>query len=101
MIPVIGPQLLVVMVFIQLVGAEIIFWLSYIIVNFWLVLAGVELLIIMFGFLLAGKKPKPEKVVRNIVNYNISAGRGFLWVLTMLWGWLLRFAEFVGRLIRG
>jgi hypothetical protein len=101
MIPVIGPQLLVVMVFIYTVGAEIIFWISYIFTNFWLVLAGIELLIIMFGFLLAGKKPKPEKVVRNIVNYNISIGRGFLWVLTMLWGWLLRFSEFVGRLIRG
>lgn len=101
MIPVIGPQLLVVMVFVSTVAAELIFWFSYIITNFWLVLAGCELLIIMFGFLLAGKHPKPEKFIRNVINYNVSAGRGFLWVLTLLWGWLLRFAELIARIVRG
>ena len=100
MIPIIGPQLITMMTFVTDTGWEIIFWLNYIATNMMLVLAGGEILLLVFAFLLAGKRPTPEKFVKNFINYNVRSVTGFLWVGGLLYDWLRSFVHMVAQLVQ-
>jgi len=101
MIPVIGPMLVTVLSFIQILGATIIFWISYVVVNSPRVIAGGEIIIAMFAFLLAGKRPTPEKFVKNFVNYNVRSVTGFIWIVGTIYEWLRSFVETVAHILGG
>jgi hypothetical protein len=100
-IPFIGPQFIIMMTWVYTVGAQIIFWLTYIAFNLMLIIAGGEILLIVFAFLLAGKRPTPERFVKNLVNYNVRSVKGFLWIVGLLYEWLRSFVETVAHIIAG
>ncbi|MFA5346785.1 MAG: hypothetical protein WC294_01495 [Methanoregula sp.] len=100
MIPVLGPMLITVMGFIGIVGGVIIFWISYVIINSPRIIAGGELLILVFSFLLAGKHPTPERFVKNLVNYNIAAVGGFIWIVGTVYDWTRSFIEMISGIVQ-
>jgi len=81
-IPVIGPQFVSILSAVGTVAGVIIFWLLWIIENSPSMIAAIEVTICMVAFIMAGKKPSPEKVARNIYQYNVAVGYGFIWLLT-------------------
>jgi hypothetical protein len=101
MVPVIGPQLVQIITIVGNVGLTILFWLWYIATNIWLIIGAGEILLIVFAFLMAGKRPKPERFVKNLIQYNIRSVAGFFYAINTLYRWLLPFVELIARIIRG
>ena len=101
MIPIIGPMFVTVMEFIYTIAAQMIFWIAYIITNSWLIIGGLEVLIAMMAFLLAGKRPTPERVVKKWVNYNVRAVKGFIYYVDILYHWLREFINTVANVVNG
>jgi hypothetical protein len=101
MIPVIGPQFVIILTFVTTTGDQIIFWLIYIGTNIALVIAGGEILLVVFAFLLAGKHPTPERFVKNLVSYNVRSVTGFIFIVGTLYEWLRSFVETVAHIIAG
>jgi hypothetical protein len=89
------------MVFVYTIIAEAIFWISYIIINSWLIIGGLEVLIAMMAFLLAGKRPTPERVIRKWADYNVRSVKGFIWAVNFVYEWLREFINMVTNIVNG
>lgn len=101
MIPVIGPLLITVISFVGDMAGEFVFWIVFVAVNIWQIIAGGELLIALMAFLLCAKKPTPEKFVKKWVSYNVRVVTGFVWGVTTAYNkLLLPLATLVARLIK-
>jgi hypothetical protein len=99
MIPVLGPQLVTMLDAVGTIFGTLIFWIIYTVTHFYLVLIGGETILLVFAFLLAGKKPKPEKFIKNLINYHVWIGHGFLWVVMLVWHGLLFLTQVVANII--
>lgn len=98
-IPIIGPQFKLVMVLMYQTAAVIIFWLLYVANNIFLILFSGEILLMLFAFLLAGKRPTPEKFVKNLVSYNVRTVTGFIWLVSTVYEWGRSFVSMVSGII--
>lgn len=83
-IPVIGPMFVSILDIVGVVGGEILFWLIWFIDNAPSMIAALEVTICMAAFIMAGKKPKPQEVARNIYEYNVAIGMGFIGLITTI-----------------
>lgn len=101
MIPVIGPQFATVMVFVYTIAAQAIYWISYIVRNSWLIIGGLEVIIAMMAFLLSGKRPTPERVIRKWADYNVRAVKGFIWSVDFVYRWLREFINMIANVVNG
>lgn len=99
MIPIVGPQFLAVMDFIGSVGGKIIFWILYIITHFYLVFAGIEILITMFAYLNTGKRASAGKIISKWADYNITVVKGFLWILGWIFDKLMWIVQTIAHII--
>ena len=101
MIPFVGSMLVPILEFIGTIGGTLIFWLSYIILNSPLIIAGGELLLIVFAFLLCGKRPTPERFVKTWVNYNVRSVMGFIWAVDTLRVLVLHPIDTITNIVNG
>lgn len=98
-IPVFGPAFLSLMDIITTIGGGALFWIVFIITNIPAFIAGGEIIIIISAFL-TQKKPTPEKTISNIFNYNVSAVKGFIWVVNMVWRWITDLIDIIVETIQ-
>lgn len=99
-IPILGPQLVTMLDVVGNLFGTLIFWIVYVATHFYLVLIGGETILCVFAFLLAGKRPKPEKFINNMVNYHVMVGYGFLFVVMTVWHGLLKLAQVAAQILQ-
>lgn len=103
MIPVIGPLMIT---FISIAGGvltQLIFWLSFLVANFWGIVLGIETLILMMAAINAkrGKKIRLGLLAGNIYNYNVAMVHGFVWVFDTARVWLVSIIDTITNIVNG
>jgi hypothetical protein len=98
-IPIVGPQFVSLILIMGAIIQEILIWLTWIISNIPLVLAALEITIMMLAVVMAGNKPTPARVARNIFRYNVSVAQGFLWCFTLIYTWAREFILLIAGVV--
>jgi len=99
-IPILGPQFVSLLTILGAIVQELILWLVWILRNLPTVIAGTEVTICILAVVFAGKKPKPDRVAKNIFNYNVAVFRGFIWIFDLVFTWLRSFVELIAHLVQ-
>jgi hypothetical protein len=86
MIPFFGPLFISLLDMVQTVTGGIWYWLTFVILNIPAIIAGGEIIIIMWAFL-EQKKPQPAKTITLIYQHNVTAVMGFLTGINLIWRW--------------
>jgi len=99
MIPVLGPLFITMISISGVILTEAVFWLSWIVDRGPAIILVTESIIMAFAVINAGKKPKIERVVKNLVNYNIMAGSLFIGAVQGVFYWIGNFISWVAAII--
>jgi hypothetical protein len=100
-IPVIGPHFISTFSALGTVAAFLVYWITWVILNSPLIIAGGEVLIVMAAVIMTGKDADGTKTAKKIYEYNVACITGFLWAFNLLWSWLSSAIQTIAAIIQG
>jgi len=100
MVPVVGPEFVSLITILGAIVQELVSWLVWILLNLPMVIAATEVTICILAVVFAGKKPQPDRVAKNIFNYNVAVFKGFIWIFDLVYTWLREFIGLVASIIQ-
>ena len=96
-IPVIGPLAVTFLTYAGSILSVLIFWLGFIVNNFPAIVLTVET-VIMFAALINSRNTL-QSLLKNWLNYNISAIKGLLWFLDLVRGWVVSLVQMFADIV--
>lgn len=99
-IPIVGPQFVSIILILGAIVQVFIIWIVWIVQNWMMILASIEITIGMLAVIFAEKSPKPKTVAKNIYRYNIAVVTGFIWSFNLVYTWTREFITMVATVAR-
>jgi hypothetical protein len=100
-IPVVGPLFVTMLDISGVVLTEAVFWIGFVVDRGPAIILAVETMIIFMSVINAGKRPRIERVLKNLFNYNVLAITLFIGAVQVVFYWIRDTIALVADIVAG